>query len=199
MAMGWRNNAAGTSEPPAMNTTLAIYEALIQANVPAHAARRAAEALESDMLTHLATKQDLTHLEQRVNARFDSLETLLVQRIDAGDERLSQRIDSLDHRLSQRISDLDQHLNQRIDALDQHLSQRIDGLDQSLNQRVGALDHNVNQRIDAFDQSVAARLAANLAQYDLKLQNLESRLVIKLGALMTVLLGAASALPSLLR
>ncbi len=127
-----------------MNTTLAIYEALIQANVPPLAARRAAEALEADMLTHLVTKQDLAHLEQRFSARFDAL-----------DERLGQRIDALDERLSQRI--------------------------------------------DALDGSVAASLAASQTHYDLKLQNLESRLVIKLGALLTVLLSAASALQVLLR
>jgi DNA anti-recombination protein RmuC len=154
------------ADAPFMNTTLAIYEALIQANVPPLAARRAAEALEADMLTHLATKQDLAHLEQRVNARFDSLEAQIGQRIDALDERLSQRIDALDQRLSQRIGTIDQHLGQRIEAL---------------------------------DQSVSARLAASHTQYDLKLQNLESRLVIKLGALLTVLLSAASTLQVLLR
>jgi exonuclease VII large subunit len=138
-----------------MNTTLAIYEALIEADVPPPAVRRAAEALEADMLTHLATKQDLAHLEQRVNARVDSLET-----------QLGQRIDALDQRLSPRIKTVDQHLDQRIEAL---------------------------------DQSISARCAASHTQYDLKLQDLESRLVIKLGALLTVLLSAASALQVLLR
>jgi len=34
-----------------MQSTLAIHEALLQANVPAPTARRVAEALESDMTT----------------------------------------------------------------------------------------------------------------------------------------------------
>ncbi len=39
------------AHPVAMQSTLAIHEALLQANVPAPAARRVAEALESDMTT----------------------------------------------------------------------------------------------------------------------------------------------------
>lgn len=39
-----------------METSLAIYEALIQASVPAAAARRVAESLEKDMTSNLATK-----------------------------------------------------------------------------------------------------------------------------------------------
>jgi hypothetical protein len=44
------------------NTPLALYEALLQANMPAPAARGAAEALEADMTQHLATKQDLAKM-----------------------------------------------------------------------------------------------------------------------------------------
>lgn len=112
-----------------MTTTLAIYEALIQANVPAPAARRAAEALEADMTQHLATKQDLAHW-----------------------------------------GELTSH---RIDALDARLSQRIDGLE--------------------------ARMESGFAAVDLKLQTLESRIVVKLGGLMTFLLAVAATSLALVR
>jgi signal recognition particle GTPase len=59
-----------------METALAIYEALIQANVPPPAARRVAESLERDMSSSLATKQDLQHLEQLMTARFETVENL---------------------------------------------------------------------------------------------------------------------------
>ena len=64
-----------------METSLAIYEALIQANVPPPDARRVAECLEKDMTSSLATKQDLQHLQQLMNARFDALESTLEYRI----------------------------------------------------------------------------------------------------------------------
>jgi len=71
-----------------METTLAIYEALIQANVPAPAARRVAESLEKDMTSSLATKQDLElmatrfeALEGRVSLQLQNLETRLVAKL----------------------------------------------------------------------------------------------------------------------
>ena len=71
-----------------METTLAIYEALIQANVPPPAARRVAESLEKDMTSSLATKQDLElmatrfeALEGRVSLQLQNLETRLVAKL----------------------------------------------------------------------------------------------------------------------
>jgi hypothetical protein len=61
-----------------METTLAIYEALLQASVPPAAARRVAECLEKDMTTNLATKQDMLHLERQMNTRFDAMESRFV-------------------------------------------------------------------------------------------------------------------------
>jgi hypothetical protein len=76
-----------------METSLAIYEALIQATVPPSAARRVAECLERDMTSNLATKndlllvrQDLEHLEQRMALRFEALEsrfTLMNQTLES--------------------------------------------------------------------------------------------------------------------
>ena len=112
-----------------METALAIYEALIQANVPPPAARRVAESLEKDMSSTLATKQDLHHLEQVMNSRFDALEA----RFEARFGVIGGRFDALEERSS------------------------------------------------------------------LTMQNLESRLVIKLGTLMTILFGVFTAVLALLR
>ena len=61
-----------------METALAIYEALIQSNVPAPAARRVAEALEKDMSTSLATKEDLRLVRQDLTA-FENRFSLMLQ------------------------------------------------------------------------------------------------------------------------
>lgn len=69
-----------------MDASLAIYEALIQANVPPLAARRVAESLEKDMSTNLATKQDLQHFGQLIEARLEALEgrtSLLMQNLES--------------------------------------------------------------------------------------------------------------------
>jgi hypothetical protein len=112
-----------------MEAALAIYEALIQANVPPPAARRVAESLEKDMTSNLATKQDLQHLDQLMVTRMESLQTQMSVRFEAVDDRFAE-----------------------------------------LESRIG-----------------------------LMMQGLESRIFIKLGALMTVLVGLAGALQVLLR
>jgi hypothetical protein len=60
-----------------MNAQFAIYEALLQAKIPAAAARGVVEALEKDMHSNLATKQDLLHLTELMNAKLDLLSTRL--------------------------------------------------------------------------------------------------------------------------
>lgn len=58
-----------------METSLAIYEALIQASLPSPADRRVVECLEKDMTSRLATKQDLALLEQLIVTRLEALES----------------------------------------------------------------------------------------------------------------------------
>ncbi len=99
-----------------METSLAIYEALIQANVPAAAARRAAESLEKDMTSSLATKQDLQlvkqdilHFEQIVTTRFDALVTrfdALTARFDASENRVSLLLQNLETRIVVKLGAL---------------------------------------------------------------------------------------------
>lgn len=49
-----------------MKSPLALHEALLQAQVPPIAAEKAASALEQDMSTVLATKQDLQHFGELI-------------------------------------------------------------------------------------------------------------------------------------
>jgi hypothetical protein len=73
----------------------AAHEALIQANVPPPAARRAAESLEKDMTSTLATKQDLQHLDQLMTARFDALETRVSLKMEHVESRIVIKLGAL--------------------------------------------------------------------------------------------------------
>jgi hypothetical protein len=143
-----------------METSLAIYEALIQANVPSPAARRVAECLEKDMTSNLATKndflllrQEIEHLSQSMATRFAALEA----RFDARFEAVDTRFNSIDARFEARFEAIDTQfvaVDSRFDALESRLS--------------------------------------------LTIQNMETRLMVKLGALMVVLFGLAGTLMKLL-
>jgi hypothetical protein len=103
-----------------VNTTLAIYEALIQANVPAAAARRVAETLEADMTSHLATKQDLLQLEQRLDARFDAVGTRFAAvdaRLDALERQFDLKLVALEERVGFRLQSLESQLLVKLGTL----------------------------------------------------------------------------------
>ena len=85
-----------------MKTTLAIYDALLQAGVAEAPARRVAESLEQD-LTLLATKQDLLMVRQDVElVRQDVV--MVRQDLQHLDERLTLRMETLESRVVIRLS-----------------------------------------------------------------------------------------------
>jgi predicted nuclease with TOPRIM domain len=117
-----------------VNTSLALYEALLQANVSAPAARRAAEALEADMTQHLATKQDLAHTNALMAKGFEAVN----QRFNAVDHRfasIDKRFDAVDHRFAS--------IDKRFDALDKILEVRF----AALKAEVGATQTELEGRL----------------------------------------------------
>jgi hypothetical protein len=69
-------------------TSLAIYDALLQAGVAEAPARRIVDSLEQDMTTLLAIKQDLLmvrqdlrHLDEQLALRLQSMESRIVIRL----------------------------------------------------------------------------------------------------------------------
>jgi hypothetical protein len=92
-----------------MATALAMYEALVQANVPAGAARRVAEALEADMAANLASKQDMRSMQQEMQ--------LLQQEIRALDQRMVERFVAVGRELDLRLESLESRLVIKLGAL----------------------------------------------------------------------------------
>src|SRR5690242_147895 len=103
-----------------METALAIYEALIQANVPSPAARRVAESLEKDMTSSLATKQDLQHFDQlmttRLEARFAAIDARFAA-VDARFAAVDDRFSELENRIGLMIQNLESRLIIKLGAL----------------------------------------------------------------------------------
>ena len=61
-----------------MSASLALYAALQQASVPLEAARKVADALEHQLSTDLASKDDVAALRELVNVQHNALRELLV-------------------------------------------------------------------------------------------------------------------------
>ena len=92
-----------------METSLAIYEAVIQATVPPLAARRVAEFLERDMTSNLATKSDFLLLRQEVEHLGQTMATRF--------ETLDARFESLESRVGLMMQNLETRLMVKLGAL----------------------------------------------------------------------------------
>ncbi len=78
-----------------MKSTLAIYDAMLEAKVSAAAARGVAEALERDMEAIVATKTDLQYLREQVSGEIHALKAemrALKVEMDSRFERLELRL-----------------------------------------------------------------------------------------------------------
>lgn len=89
-----------------MKMELAMYQALRAIDVPELKAEAVIQALESDMLTLLATKSDLTNLEQRLTTELAKT-----------DHRLTSEISKIDHRLTAEIAKSDLKLSIRMASM----------------------------------------------------------------------------------
>lgn len=85
-----------------MKMELAMYQALRAIDVPELKAEAVIQALESDMLTLLATKSDLTNLEQRLTAEIAHIDHRLTSEI----HRLTAEIAKSDLKLSIRMASM---------------------------------------------------------------------------------------------
>jgi len=95
-----------------------LYDALISINVPSDKARAVVDAMERDMGTTLATKQDLVLLRQELRQdlqlleqKFDNRFSLLDQKSEAMGARLDQKIDAAYAQLDRKIDTTFAQLN----------------------------------------------------------------------------------------
>jgi len=99
-----------------------LYDALVSINVPNDKARAVVDAMERDMATTLATKQDLAQLATRLElvaleARVDSVEARLGQRIDALADRVDASIQVLRSDVARDLAEQHLRLTVRMGAM----------------------------------------------------------------------------------
>ena len=85
-----------------MNYLYSLYDALVSISVPSDKARAVVDAMERDMGTTLATKQDLLLLKQEIESRY----TLLDQKIDTLRGHMTRDLAALDLRLTVKLGSM---------------------------------------------------------------------------------------------
>ena len=74
-----------------MDYLYSLYDALVSINVPSDKARAVVDAMERDMGTTLATKQDLEMLKQAMDGRF----ALVDQKLETLELKLTVKLGSM--------------------------------------------------------------------------------------------------------
>lgn len=85
-----------------MDYLYSLYDALVSINVPSDKARAVVDAMERDMSTTLATKQDLQFLRQEMENRF----TLMDRKIDTLRGDMTKDLAALDLRMTVKLGSM---------------------------------------------------------------------------------------------
>ncbi len=85
-----------------MDFLYSLYDALVSINVPSDKARAVVDAMERDMGTTLATKQDLEILSRDMKNGFE----LVDQKIENLRIKLESKIDGLEHRMTIKLGSM---------------------------------------------------------------------------------------------
>ena len=85
-----------------MNYLYSLYDALVSISVPADKARAVVDAMEREMGTTLATKQDLLLLKQEIESRY----TLLDQKLDGMRGDMARDLAALDLRMTVKLGSM---------------------------------------------------------------------------------------------
>jgi hypothetical protein len=119
-----------------------LYDALVSINVPSDKARAVVDAMERDMGTTLATKQDLELTRVATKQDFELL------RVDF--EALRWDMENRFGLVEQRITGLDSRLDQKIDGVQLRLEQKIDTLRSDMARDFAALDLRMTVKLGSM-------------------------------------------------
>lgn len=123
-----------------MNYLYSLYDALVSIGVPSDKARAVVDAMERDMSTALATKQDLLLLATREDLLATKQDLLLLkQETTSLGTELKQRIDSSYTLLDQKIDTLRGDMTQKIDTLRGDMTRDLAALDLRLTVKLGSM------------------------------------------------------------
>ena len=131
-----------------LNYLYSLYDALVSINVPSDKARAVVDAMERDMGSTLATKQDL---------EFHTLATK--KDIEILRRDVEGRIEFLKQDIETRIEILKQDMLGRIENLKQDMERRFEVLGQGIEARFARVD----ERFDSLELRMTVKLGSMLA------------------------------------
>ena len=105
----------------AVDYLYSLYDALVSINVPSDKARAVVDAMERDMGTTLATKQDLVLLRQELRQEMQ----LLRQELQQGLQLLKQDLSGVQREFKQELENRYVLLDQKFDTMQLRMTVRL--------------------------------------------------------------------------
>ena len=106
----------------------------------------------------VATKRDLDHLEERMDAKFAALEERMDAKFTALEERMDAKFTALEERMDAKSAALEERMDARFAALEERMDARFAALEQRVETGFLAVD----QKVDAASARISAALRAEL-------------------------------------
>jgi len=106
---------------PAVDYLYSLYDALVSINVPSDKARAVVDAMERDMGTTLATRQDLLLIRQEIENRF----TLLSREIDSLRGEVGKHMQSLRDEVAKDLQSMRRDVAKDLEALRLSITLRL--------------------------------------------------------------------------
>jgi chromosome segregation ATPase len=130
--------------------TLDYARKLEAAGVPSAQAELQARALNDAIATSVASRDDLTRLESRLDGKFESLESRLDGKFENLESRFDGKLESLESRLDGKLESLESRLNAKfanVDARFENVDTRLANLESRFNAKVDNLESSLNAKI----------------------------------------------------
>lgn len=96
--------------------------------------------------------QELRRMEDKSDAKFDSLETKMDARIDNLESKMDAKFVAMDL----QIHSLEDKMDAKIDALESKMDAKIDALESKMDAKIDGVELRTNARIDNVTQEVRA-------------------------------------------
>jgi len=106
---------------PAVDYLYSLYDALVSINVPSDKARAVVDAMERDMGTTLATRQDLLLIRQEIENRY----TLLSREIDSLRGEVGKDMQSLRDEVAKDLQSMRRDVAKDLEALRLSITLRL--------------------------------------------------------------------------
>jgi hypothetical protein len=132
---------------PAVDYLYSLYDALVSINVPSDKARAVVDAMERDMGTTLATKQDLLLIRQEIENRY----TLL-----------SREIDSLRGEVAKDLQSLRGEVAKDLQSLRGEVAKDLQSLRGEVAKDLQSMRRDVAKDLEALRLSITLRLGSML-------------------------------------